>query len=398
MAAQLWSRTPMTRLSVAHSPKSASMEGSIAVTRSFIDFRRSLPPVVPEVHAHWVKAFDALAHQSDLGLLMHQSTPGGNEAERSAATRFLAPRFREFVSPSRVMLTNGTQSAILFLMKRLVGQGGLVLAERLSYSPLRILADVAGVRIQGLDIDENGILPDAFEDACRRAKPKALYCNPTVQNPTTAIMSAQRRRAIAEIARRYGVVIFEDEALGRLHPDAPAPIAEVAPDLTWYVMSTTKCLSHGLRLAYLVAPSREAANQMIRPIEHLSYWHPAPLQAAVVTRWIENGGADEISNAIARECSSREIEAQKILGHLDLGSKAGSMHVWLSLPAHWHCQSFAVEAERRGVLLRSADLFAIDDQPTPNCVRLSLSTPSSVDEVRRGLTILNELIAERPAQ
>ena len=143
---------------------------------------------------------------------------------------------------------------------------------------------IAGVRLHGLDIDADGIVPESFEAACRSLRPRALYCNPTVQNPTTAIMPAERRAAIADIARRYDVSIIEDDALGRLHLDAPKPIATLAPERTWYVMTTTKCLSHGLRLAYLVAPSSGAASRVIGPVEHLSYWHPAPLLAAMVTR------------------------------------------------------------------------------------------------------------------
>ena len=145
----------------------------------------------------------------------------------------MEPRFEQRLDRSRLIVTNGTQNAMLMLLRRLVGQDGLVVAERLSYGPLRILAEAAGVRLLGLDIDDDGIVPDAFEAACRADAPRALYCNPTVQNPTTAIMPESRRIAIAGIARRHGVAIIEDDALGLLHPGAPLPIAALAPDVTW---------------------------------------------------------------------------------------------------------------------------------------------------------------------
>jgi DNA-binding transcriptional MocR family regulator len=334
---------------------------------------------------HLARSVAALSEQCNLGLLTHESVPRGTEADRIAGGRWLARRFGEPLPAARVMVTNGTQSAILILLRRLVGHDGLLVAERLSYGPLRLLAQIAGVRVHGLDIDADGVVPDAFEAACRSLRPRALYLNPTVQNPTTAVMPTQRRADIADIARRYEVAIIEDDALGGLHLDAPKPIAALAPDCTWYVMTTTKCLSHGLRLAYLVAPSPAEADRVIGPVEHLSYWHPAPLLAAMVRHWIDTGVADQIAQSIRAECVAREAAAREILAGLQMESKPGSMHIWLRLPEHWSSREFMSVAERHGVLLRSSELFAVDEQPTPNAARLSLSTPHSLEAVRRGL-------------
>jgi DNA-binding transcriptional MocR family regulator len=57
-----------------------------------------------------------------------------------------------------------------------------------------------------------GIDPAALGEACGRERPEAVYCVPTIHNPTTATMSAKRREAIAEVARRFGIAIIEDDA------------------------------------------------------------------------------------------------------------------------------------------------------------------------------------------
>lgn len=338
-------------------------------------------------------ALQAIAGTHDLGQLTHRSIARGAEADRAAAAGWLRRRFGGDVAPGRLIITNGTQSAILMLLRRLVEPGGLLVAERLSYGPLRLLADAAGVRLAGLEIDAEGILPEAFAQACRSLRPRALYCNPTVQNPTTAIMPAERRAAIAAIARRHAVAVIEDDALGRLHEGAPPPIAALAPDVTWYVMTTTKCLSHGLRLAYLVAPSQEVADRVLGPIEHLSWWHPAPLSSAMVTTWIASGAADRITCAIAHECRAREAAARDVLTACAIDSQPGGMHIWLTVPPPWTGHAFAEAAAARGVLLRAADLFAVDEQPIPAAVRVSLSTPATLLDVRRGLGVINAMLA-----
>ena len=359
-----------------------------------IDFRRSLPPLVPELHSHLAAALQSVTATSDFGLMLRQSVARGAEEHRAAGGQFLRRRFGHDVEASRVMLTNGTQNALLVLLQMLAGTHGLVVAEKLSYGSLRALARIAHVRLEGLEIDAEGIVPESFEAACRVRRPKVLYCNPTVQNPTAAVMPETRRLALIEIARRYGVVIVEDDALGRLYPQAPRPIAALAPDVTWYVMSTTKCLAQGLRLAYVVAPRHPGAEKTIAPVEHLSYWHAAPLTAALVSQWIASGIADRITSSIARECMARERLAREILAAADVDSAPGSMHVWIKLPGHCDRNELVAAAQRRGVLMRSSDLFAVDDHPPVNAVRLALSPPADLDEVRRGLLILRGLLEE----
>ncbi len=358
-----------------------------------VDFRRSLPPRTTGAHEHLAEAFEALKSRLDLGQLLHSALPRGALQDRLAGTLFVAGRLGPGIDIERVAPTNGTQSALLLILPYIVGRGGRLLAERLSYGALRNVADSAGVELVGVDIDEEGVLPDAFERACVEASPGALYCNPTVQNPTTAVMSEPRRLAIAEIARRHGVPIIEDDTLGRLHPGAAAPIARLAPDVTWYVMSTSKALSHGLRIAYLVAPTPEAREAVLSRAPQLSSWTAAPLLSALVAEWVMSGAADAISAEIRAENLGRESFARSRLGPYGVRSEPGSMHVWLPLPRGLTGPRFAEMAAAQGVLLRPAEVFAVDDQPVPAAVRLSLSTPATRAQAENGILAVRDLVA-----
>ncbi len=361
-----------------------------------IDFRRSIPPHLPELHSYISTALQAIAASNDMGLMLRQSAARGTEGDRAAAAQFLRTRFDAELDPCQIILSNGTQNALLVLLQMLGGTNELVVAERLTYGSLAALARIANVRLEGLDIDDHGIIPESFATVCKARRPKVLYCNPTVQNPTAAVMPETRRLALIDMARRYGVTIIEDDALGRLHVDGPKPIAALAPDITWYVMSTTKCLAQGLRLAYVVAPRAAGAEKVIAPVEQLSYWHAAPLTAALVSLWITSGIADKITARIAGECVARERLARDILSNADVRSVPGSMHLWINLPARWDRHQFVAVAQRHGVLMRSSDHFAIDGHAVPNAVRLALSPPADLDEVRRGLLVLRDLL-EDPA-
>ena len=209
---------------------------------AIVDFSRSIPPLPPLLADSLRATLAALSSETALAALVHNAPPGGSAHDRAAGAAWLAPRFGSSLPPEQIIVTNGTQNALFLLFEALVGQGGLLLAESLSYGVIRALADLAHIRIKGVPIDGEGLIPEAFERLCRAERPRALYCNPTDQNPTTAIVPQSRRTEIARIARQYGVPIIEDDPLGRLHLRAPPPIAALAPDITWYVMGLTKCL------------------------------------------------------------------------------------------------------------------------------------------------------------
>ena len=82
--------------------------------------------------------------------------------------------------------------------------------------------------------DDAGLRPDALEKACRQNGARLLYLNPTIQNPTTRTMPAQRRHEIARTATTCGVKIIEDPtdfnvpavASKTIRNAASAPLAE----------------------------------------------------------------------------------------------------------------------------------------------------------------------------
>ena len=89
----------------------------------------------------------------------------------------------------------------------------------------------------------------AGSSACAAQAIRGLYVVPGNDNPTTATMSANRRRAIAEIARRRDIVVIEDDAYGRLASASLPPLASLAPERTWHVASLSKSISPSLRIA-----------------------------------------------------------------------------------------------------------------------------------------------------
>lgn len=355
-----------------------------------IDFTRSLPPVPPALSGALADALQSLT-EADAAELVRKSSSFQSGRDLAAAADWLEPRFGTRPEAQQIFLTNGTQSAILMLLRAFVPKGMKLVAECLSYGVLDLLRQVACIEIEGVEIDHEGIVPDALEAACLRGGVGAIYCNPTFHNPTAGMMSESRRAAIAEVARRFRVPIIEDDPIGLLYEGLPRPIAAIAPDVAWYVSGLTKLIAQGMRLAYVVAPTGSNPKLVVDPVSRLSHWVPTPIVTALTTQMLETGSALDVRLEIAQENLRRFALSREKLVEGSFGGFEGSPHIWLPL-APDKARQFVDEARSEGVLLRSQDLFQIGDSvEETGGVRLSLSSPRSLADVERGLSIVREL-------
>jgi|GEM_PF-1002886 DNA-binding transcriptional MocR family regulator len=361
-----------------------------------IDLSRSIPPPVPEIDALIRLAFAELAGTTlNLGERLRTAVLGGRAQDREIAANLLSRRFGQPIDPARILLGNGNQNLLTLLLQELVGRGNTLLAEELTYTVLISLAGRSGIGLRAVGIDADGLRSDDFADAIRTHRAKAVFVNPTVHNPTTAVMPLERRLEVAAIAREEGVAIIEDDVLGFLHPEAPPPFAAIAGDITWYLMGLTKSISQGMRLAYLVAPSAEAAARLVEPVKDLSMWSASPIAALVLEQLASTGRVETIFRAIRDEAEARQAIAARHLDPRLVTTQPGALHLWLTLPAGWARAEFVRAAEQRGVIVRAADRFALTGARIPEAVRLSLASPAQREDVDRGTAIIAELLQSR---
>jgi DNA-binding transcriptional MocR family regulator len=255
--------------------------------------------------------------------------------------------------PEQLLLCAGSQHALMTIFSTLVGPGDMVLCESVTYPGMRNLAALLRIRLQGLPLDENGLRPDAFDAACRKGTPRALYCVPTLQNPTATLMPEARRKEIAGIARAHGIPIVEDDVHGFLPELRPRPLSAFAPESSFYVNSTSKSLAPGLRVGYLLSPPAHVSR--LASAVGSTVWMVAPLMAEIVSTWIREGRADAVLAEKRGEAAARQALARRILGGARIDSDRSGYHLWLQLPEPWRSESFVAEARRRGVAVTPAE-------------------------------------------
>ena len=355
-----------------------------------VDVSMNMPPRFEDeaVDARMRAGVAAVAAEG-LDLFFTYQDPAGAMADREAGGQWLAPRLPD-LSADRIVVCPGAQGAMAVALSLLAQRGDTICTESLTYPGMLALAAHLGLTIAPIAMDADGILPDRFEAVCVAAKPKALYCTPTLHNPTTATIPLARRRRMIEIARRHGVRIIEDDAYGAL-PRAPImPLAALAPDIVYYIGGLAKCLSPALRVAYLVAPDNRIAARAASAVRAFSGM-ASPLTAAIATRWIADGTAGTVLDAIRQETATRQAIAAQLLP--GAATKPDCFHAWLALPESWTAGTLASRARLEGIGLVTGDAFAIGRGP--EAIRIGLGSPGSASELTRGLEIIADLL-ERP--
>lgn len=362
---------------------------------SRVDLSVNHPPVSGELDPGplLARTMTQLAQSRDLSTLLGYAPDGGSEAHRAAGAEWIR-RAGLDASVDQVLVTSGSQHGLTAVLATLLRPGDLVLTESLTYAGMKALAELLHVRLQGLPMDAQGLRPDAFEDACRTGVARALYCVPTLQNPTAAVMPESRRREVAAIARAHGVLVVEDDVYGLMLDPAPAPLSSYAPEISYYLTGTAKILAPGLRVGYLLAPPGEWA-RLVGGVRATT-WMAAPLMAEIAARWIADGTADEARRRKRAEMAERQAVAREALARYRVQTQPQSFHLWLSLPEPWRSDAFAAHARRRGVLVNPSQTFLVGPGAAPNAVRVCLGPPRDREQLRRGLKTLAEAIEERP--
>jgi DNA-binding transcriptional MocR family regulator len=354
--------------------------------RPEFDLSMNLPPQPMEAGLEDRIARGITALQREVGFSAHLNyrEPGGSEAERSVAAEWLRPRVPT-ARGDRLVICPGTQNALFNLLISVTSPGDVVLTEALTYPGIKAAAAYAGVRLVGVPIDESGIMPDALRSACHRYAPKAVYLIPTIHNPTTATMPQSRREEIAEILRAKNVLLFEDDAYGTLAPSA-VPLASLVPERTYFAASLSKCIAPGLRMSFLLTPDHESAGVLASALR-ATVQMPVFLMIAVVTRWLQDGSADAIINAIRDEATGRQMLAANVLARYKYAAHANGHHIWIPLPRNWNRTEFASHVQRQGLAIVTADAFSVEETQH-HAIRVSLGAASSRSELVSALEIL----------
>ena len=352
-------------------------------------------PPDPGYRALLAESLAELTGSPDLDGLLPYTPKSGYADHRATAARWLE-RFGLNAEPDRVLITGGAHQAIAAALAGLSRPGDAVLIEQLTYAGTCHIAERLGLHLEGLALDEDGLVPEALDAAARTSRARLLFTNPTLHNPTTATMSVERRAVIAALARRHDLIVIEDDVYGHL-PEQRAPaLATLAPERTIHLTSASKSIAPGLRCGMLLAPA--ALYPPIADAQHDLFLICPPLMAELFARWVANGTAGRLAEQQRLEARARQAIAREVLAGHPFQTAPSSYHLWLPLPTPWRTAEFMATLAERGVAVEPGSAFAADPARAPHAVRCSLSGAADRARLRKALEIIGRTLGEQPAR
>ncbi len=311
---------------------------------------------------------------------------------------------RHGVEPGRVVITSGSLQGFVFLAEQLVRPGTRVLVEAPTYDrPLKILTRL-GVEIVPVEMDEEGLVPDALEQALDSGDaPAFLYTIPTFQNPSGRTLSVERRHFLAELARERQLLVLEDDPYGLVRYDGepqPSVFELTDGEQIAYCSSFSKTVAPGLRVGWFVLPAQLA--QEIEALAVSTYISPPFLSQATVLEFLRRDSFEpnlERVNGLLRKRRDAMFEAlaRELPEDASWTRPEGGYFVWLELPSGPPSADLLAEAEEAGVTFVKGSDFFPGGRGGERALRLAFSFVSP-DEIAEGVSVLGSLVrAAAPA-
>ncbi len=296
-----------------------------------------------------------------------------------------------------VIVCSGAQQAADIVATVVLDARSVVASESPTYWGSLGVFDARGVTYVEVRGDDDGVRTDDVERVFTEYRPRLFYVNPIAQNPTGAVLPARRAKQIVALARRYDVVVLEDQTGWQLTYDAPAPppLASYDTDGRVIVMeSLSKSIFPALRIGYLCAKGGIA--EALEAAKVRADVFTSTLTQRALWRFMESPACPRhfrSTRALYRKRRDAFVEAlSKVVRWTTVRSPGAGVNVWLSLPPRISTHAAFDACAREGVLVMPAEPF-YPTRSGPPALRLSFGHLTE-EEAREGVARLDRALGK----
>lgn len=308
--------------------------------------------------------------------------------------------------PDDIVVTTGSQQALDLVTRIFIDPGDVIVAEAPSYVGALGVFKAYQADVVHVPLDKDGLQPAALDDALRRLRAegrrvKLLYTVPNHHNPAGVTLSGARRPEILEIAKRYGVLILEDDPYGLLGFDGdPLPaLRSMDSDGVIYLGSFSKTFAPGFRVGWAVAP--HAVREKLVLASEAAILCPSNFSQLAVSTYLETHDWKHqvgVFRELYRERRDAMLEAlSDMLPQATWTHPVGGFYVWLTLPEGLDAKGMLPRAVTERVAYVPGTAFFADGQghtsmrlsycyPTPERIREGVRRLAGVVEAELELT------------
>ena len=300
-----------------------------------------------------------------------------------------------------ILITTGAQQIMDLCSKAIVNEGDIVICEAPSFIGSLNTFRSYNAKLVGVKVEPDGMSIEGLEKALKsNPAAKFIYTIPNFQNPSGVTMSLEKRKKVYELAKKYEVLIIEDNPYGDLRysgENVPAIKSFDEDGIVIYAGSFSKVISPGLRVAYCISPKPIFQKLVVCKQGndvHTNIWSQYVCDE-FITKYDFN----------AHLARLRELYTKKARFCMDLLDKYcapaityhkidGGLFIWCDLPENIDMPTFCKEAVKNKVCVVPGNAFLTDESEKCQSFRINFSTPTD-EQLEKGIKILGDLANDR---
>lgn len=297
-----------------------------------------------------------------------------------------------------ILVTSGSMQGIDLVCQAFVAPGDSIIVEQATYGGALTRMRRGGGKPVGIPLDDGGmrmdLLANALEEMKRKgAPPKFIYTIPTIQNPTSSVMSADRRREMVRLSEAYGVPIVEDECYSDLIFEGDRPDAIYAMSGTGGVIhigSFSKSIAPALRVGYVVA-KWEILSRLLACKQDAG---SGALEQMVLAEYCKTHFFDHVDRLNAALRVKRDALVEALGEHFGTSAEfeppRGGIYLWIKLPKEVDTTRLTQVAAQAGVAINPGVEWSTDADYGRVRLRICFAHPT-VETIREGVAKLAEI-------
>jgi 2-aminoadipate transaminase len=301
-----------------------------------------------------------------------------------------------YSKPETIMMTTGSQQAIDLFSKVMLSPSDIILTENPTYlAALQVFKSYEG-QVRSVQGDEYGMDPQDLEHKIQMLKPKFIYVVPTFSNPEGKVWSQERRAALVDLAKKYNVLVFEDDPYGEIQFDdreTHQSLASLDQERTHVLYTSTfsKTVVPALRSGWITGP-KEVIHMMAQA-KQASDLHSSSIDQQALYFLMRDFDLNSHIALLRREYYQRMSVMRDYLENLEgfsFTEPKGGMFIWVKADEHLDMTSLLPEAVGNGVAYVPGSPFYVVN-PHKNTFRLNF-THSTPEKLKLGMSRLSEVL------
>ena len=335
-----------------------------------------------------------LLEENPIGVLQYSVTEGYPKL-RETLKEYMKSHHNVGKDFDDILITTGAQQIMDLATKSLVNEGDVVITEAPSFIGSLNTFRSYNAKLVGVNIDDDGMNMEELEKALKTHKnARFIYTIPNFQNPSGITMSLEKRKKMYELAKKYNVLILEDNPYGDLRYSGEyIPCIKSFDDegIVLYAGSMSKVISPGIRVAYVIAPKPIFQKMVVCKQGndvHTNIWSQMVCNE-LMTKYDFDAHLEKLRKLYSKKAQFMMDLMDKYLVPMGItyAKITGGLFTMCTLPDYVDMQEFCKDAIKNKVCVVPGNAFLTDESEECHTFRVNFSTPTD-EQLEKGIKLL----------